>query len=105
MKQSVFSVTTPQVMMKASSATIGIDAWIENSERIIWLDCQPLLSAAVAERELANNSKTDSLSATASSCIGTLIEVQSLQLLSFLYCICHVVVVVQDSLADPVIIR
>ena len=104
-KQSVFSVTTPQVMMKASSATIGIDAWIENSERIIWLDCQPLLSAAVAERELANNSKTDSLSATASSCIGTLIEVQSLQLLSFLYCICHVVVVVQDSLADPVIIR
>ena len=61
--------------------------------------------AAVAERELANNSKTDGLSATASSCIGTLIEVQSLQLLSFLYCICHVVVVVQDSLADPVIIR
>ena len=94
------------MMVKASSATIGIDAWIENSERIIWLDCQPLLSAAVAERELASNSnKVDGLSATASSCIGTLIEVQSLQLLSFLYCICHVVVVVQDSLADPTIIR
>ena len=39
------------------------------------------------------------------SCIGTQVEVQSLQILSFLYCICHVLVVVQDSLADPNLIR
>ena len=38
-------------------------------------------------------------------CIGTSIEVQSLQLLSFLYCICHILIVVQDSLADPFLVR
>ena len=37
--------------------------------------------------------------------MGTLVEVQSLQLLSFLYCVCHVLVVVQDSLIDPNLVR
>jgi hypothetical protein len=40
-----------------------------------------------------------------SSCVGTSMEVQSLQLLSFLYCICHILIVVQDSLGDPNLIR
>ena len=99
-------MTTPQLMMKASSASIGINAFIEKTDRrIIWLDCQPLLSAAVAEREMASGNTKDLLASSASSCIGTLIEVQSLQLLSFLYCVCHVIVVVKDSLADPNMIR
>ena len=34
------------------SSTKGLDAFV-SSERVIWLDCQPLLSAAAAERELA----------------------------------------------------
>ena len=92
--------------MKASSASIGIDAFIEKTDRrIIWLDCQPLLPAAVAETELASGNSKDFLASSASSCIGTLMEVQSLQLLSFLYCVCHVIVVVKDSLADPNMIR
>ena len=47
----------------------------------------------------------ENLSKIDSSCIGTLMEVQSLQLLSFLYCISHILIVVQDSLGDPNLIR
>nr|CAG4642086.1 EOG090X0EPT [Eurycercus lamellatus] len=105
-KQTFFNIANPGVQMKGAVGTVGLDVYI-TSDRVIWLDCQPLLSAALAERELTSGfSKEyckDNLSN--SSCVGTLVEVQSLQLLSFLYCICHVLIVVQDSLADPNLIR
>ena len=55
-RQSVFNISTANLQLKGESSTIGLDAFI-SSDRIIWLDCQPLLSAAVAERELSSNSK------------------------------------------------
>nr|CAG4645159.1 EOG090X0EPT [Leptodora kindtii] len=107
-KQSVFNISTTNFQMKGETATSGIDAYICN-DRTIWLDCQPLLSAAVIERELASAYSKDVYKESSlkfeTSCIGTQVEVQSLQILSFLYCICHVLVVVQDSLADPNLIR
>nr|CAG4646614.1 EOG090X0EPT [Macrothrix elegans] len=107
-KQTVFSVSTSALQMKGLTGTTGLDAYVTN-DRIILLDCQPLISAAIAEKELATlsskDSYKDSLSKVDSSCVGTSVEVQSLQLLSFLYCICHVLIVVQDSLADPNLIR
>jgi hypothetical protein len=52
-RQTVFNISTASYQLKGESSTIGLDAFI-SSERIIWLDCQPLLSAAVAERELSS---------------------------------------------------
>lgn len=40
--------------MEGLTGTIGLDAFV-TGDRIIWLDCQPLLSAAIAEREIATN--------------------------------------------------
>ena len=125
----MFNISTASYQLKGESSSIGLDAFI-SSERIIWLDCQPLLSAAVAERELSSiyskyhkniiakysfytffyvshrdMYKESHSKMETSSCIGTMVEVQSLQLLSFLYCICHVLLVVQDCLADPNLIR
>nr|CAG4649730.1 EOG090X0EPT [Scapholeberis mucronata] len=107
-KKTVFSISTSSLQMKGLTGTIGMDAYV-TEDRVIWLDCQPLLSPAIAERELASNHSKDifkeNLSKLDSSCIGTLMEVQSLQLLSFLYCVCHILLVVQDSLGDPNLIR
>ncbi len=47
----------------------------------------------------------ESLAKPSEVCVGTTVEVQSLQTLSFLYCVCHVLLVVQDSLADPNLVR
>ena len=49
----MFNISTANYQLKGESSSIGLDAFI-SSERIIWLDCQPLLSAAVAERELSS---------------------------------------------------
>ncbi|XP_032794696.2 protein SMG9 [Daphnia magna] len=107
-KQTVFSVATSSLQMEGLTGTIGLDAFV-TGDRIIWLDCQPLLSAAIAEREIATNYNKDGYKEIhpklESSCVGTLVEVESLQLLSFLYCICHILIVVQDSLGDPNLIR
>nr|CAG4650528.1 EOG090X0EPT [Sida crystallina] len=108
-RQTVFNISTTSHQMKGESSTIGLDAYI-SSERVIWLDCQPLLSAAVAERELASSYSKEAYKEPlskmeASCCVGTTVEVESLQMLSFLYCICHVLLVVQDSLADPNLVR
>nr|CAG4637395.1 EOG090X0EPT [Ceriodaphnia reticulata] len=108
-KQTVFSVTTSNLQMKGLAGTLGLEAFV-TGDRVIWLDCQPLLSAAIAEREMTSSYSKDvykeNLSSKMdSSCVGTLMEVQSLQSLSYLYCICHILIVVQDSLGDPNLIR
>ncbi|XP_046453307.1 protein SMG9-like [Daphnia pulex] len=107
-KQTMFSIATSHLQMKGLTGTIGLDAYV-TEDRVIWLDCQPLLSAAIAEREIVANYSKDTykenLPKLESSCVGTSMEVQSLQLLSFLYCICHILIVVQDSLGDPNLIR
>ena len=53
-KQTVFSISTSNLQMKGLTGTVGMDAYV-TEDRIIWLDCQPLLSSAVAEREMASN--------------------------------------------------
>lgn len=40
--------------MKGLTGTIGLDAYV-TGDRVIWLDCQPLLSAAIAEREMTTS--------------------------------------------------
>jgi hypothetical protein len=40
--------------MKGLTGTIGLDAYV-TEDRVIWLDCQPLLSTAIAEREIVAN--------------------------------------------------
>jgi len=105
-KQTIFNISSSALQMKGETGTIGLDAYITD-DRIIWLDCQPLMSAAIAEIAITHSKDAykENMAKLDSLCIGTSIEVQSLQLLSFLYCICHILIVVQDSLADPFLIR
>ena len=50
--QAVFNISSSSLQMKGETGTIGLDAYVTN-DRTIWLDCQPLMSAALAERELS----------------------------------------------------
>jgi hypothetical protein len=50
----MFSIATSHLQMKGLTGTIGLDAYV-TEDRVIWLDCQPLLSAAIAEREIVAN--------------------------------------------------
>jgi len=105
-KQTVFNISSSALQMRGETGTIGLDAYITD-DRTIWLDCQPLMSAAIAEIAITHSkdSYKENMAKLDPLCVGTSIEVQSLQLLSFLYCICHILIVVQDSLADPFLIR
>ena len=48
MKQTVFNISSSALQMRGETGTIGLDAYITD-DRTIWLDCQPLMSAAIAE--------------------------------------------------------
>ena len=47
-KQTIFNISSSTLQMKGETGTIGLDAYITD-DRTIWLDCQPLMSAAIAE--------------------------------------------------------
>lgn len=82
-------------MEKCIHRTVGVDIYVTR-ERMIVLDTQPLLSPSMLEQYLKYDRKVPSEYSTAEICL----EVQALQLITFLYTVCHAVVVVQDHILD-----
>ena len=91
---------TPEQLEKSEHCTNGIRIFA-SFERVIFLDMQPLMSPSVMDR-LAQKEKKYSFDYGS---IQTTIEIQSLQMVALFLNICHVVLVVQDFILDPNIIR
>jgi len=80
---------------KCIHRTVGVDMYITPG-RLILLDTQPLLSPSMLDQYLRYDRKVPSEYSTAEICL----EIQALQILTFLYTVCHVVLVVQDHFTD-----
>jgi len=53
-KQTIFNIALSDSQMKGETGTVGLDAYV-TEDRTIWLDCQPLMSAAIAEIAIAHS--------------------------------------------------
>lgn len=79
---------------------------VVTSNRVILLDSQPVLSAAVMDKLVQQeNKKIPQPCSVEFSSIENAMEVQSLQIAAFLLSVCHVVLLVQDWFFDPNIVR
>ncbi|VVC30337.1 P-loop containing nucleoside triphosphate hydrolase [Cinara cedri] len=99
-KPNLFTTTSSEYLETSQNCTSGIDAYITKN-RIILLDCQPILSSSVA---YSASQKRMGQSIDQS---GLIIdnEIVSLQLTAFLMSVCHIVLVVQDWFFDSSIIK
>ncbi|CAG0887458.1 unnamed protein product [Darwinula stevensoni] len=99
-KSFPFMAETPEQLEMSEHCTNGIRIFA-SFERVIFLDMQPLMSPSVMDR-LAQKEKKYSFDY---GCLHTTIEIQALQMVALFLNICHVVLVVQDFVLDPNIIR
>nr|CAG4635759.1 EOG090X0EPT [Artemia franciscana] len=82
--------------------TSGIDAYI-TPERVILLDCQPVLSCSVMYSDIQAEWEKKIGFEFGSTEAGA--EMNSIQLISFLLSVCHVLLVVQDWTVDLNLLR
>ncbi|XP_076048398.1 nonsense-mediated mRNA decay factor SMG9 [Oratosquilla oratoria] len=81
-------------------ATNGVDIYV-TQDRLILLDCQPLLSPSIMDKLITHEKKfTSEYSST-----ENLMEIESLQLVTLMMSIAHVVILVQDYSLDPNMVR
>jgi len=99
-RPNLFATSTSEYLETTHNCTVGIDAYITKN-RIILLDCQPILSSSIA---YSSSHKRMGQSIDPS---GLLVdnEMISLQLAAFLLSVCHVVLLVQDWFFDPNIFK
>ncbi|XP_023329466.1 protein SMG9 [Eurytemora carolleeae] len=98
--EDIFRVQGFEHQMLGEHCTNGVDVYV-NSRRYILLDCQPLLSSSIMDRSIQLEKKFNAEFSTAENTI----EVQSLQLIGFIFSVCHVVILVQDWFMDTSLIR
>ncbi|XP_033100197.1 protein SMG9-like [Anneissia japonica] len=91
----IFKTQTPDIRELAGHQTSGADIYI-TAQRTIILDTQPVLSASVLDYLINHEKYIPSEMTSPENCV----EMQSLQLATFLMTVCHVVLVVQDWFAD-----
>lgn len=96
----VFPPQSREVREECGHMTNGIDIFV-TSQRVILLDCQPVLSASVLD-QLIHNEKKIPPEYTAAENFA---EIQSLQQVTFLLTVCNVVLVVQDWFTDMSLLR
>jgi hypothetical protein len=96
----VFPTTTSEYLETTQNCTSGIDAFITKN-RVILLDCQPILSSSVAY----STSQKRIVQSIDSSSLPFDNEMISLQLAAFLLSVCHIVLLVQDWFFDPNIFK
>lgn len=99
-RPNLFATSTTEYQETTQNYTSGIDAYITKN-RVILLDCQPILSSSVA---YSASQKRMGQSIDPS---GLLVdnEMVSLQLTAFLLSVCHIVLLVQDWFFDPNIFK
>ncbi|XP_062499749.1 nonsense-mediated mRNA decay factor SMG9-like [Corticium candelabrum] len=86
-----FKAESEETQMHASHETVGIDL-IATTERILLLDTEPIMSSSVLFQQLTKERFLPS-----DATLDKSIEIQSLQVASFIMSVCHVVVVVTDN--------
>ncbi|XP_071957965.1 nonsense-mediated mRNA decay factor SMG9-like [Antedon mediterranea] len=91
----IFKTQTPDVRELAGHQTSGVDVYV-TSQRTIILDTQPVLSASVLDYLINHEKFIPSEMTSSENCI----EIQSLQLATFLMTVSNVVLVVQNWFAD-----
>ncbi|XP_050429958.1 nonsense-mediated mRNA decay factor SMG9 [Adelges cooleyi] len=96
-KPNLFSSTTTEYIETAQNCTSGIHAYVMKN-RVILLDCQPILSSSVAY-----STSQKRIGQSMDTSIDN--EMVSLQLTAFLLSVCHVVLIVQDWFFDPNIFK
>ncbi|XP_013388010.1 protein SMG9 [Lingula anatina] len=99
-KSYIFKPQSREVREVCGHQTTGVDMYV-TSERTILLDCQPLLSASILDHMVHTEKKYPSEYSTTENCI----EMQSLQLMTFMMTVCNVVLVVQDWFTDANLLR
>ncbi|XP_019741809.1 protein SMG9 [Hippocampus comes] len=90
-----FRTQTQEMKERGGNQSTGIDFFI-TQERIIFLDTQPMLSPSILDHLINNDRKLP----PEYNLPYTYVEMQSLQIASFLFTVCHVVIVVQDWFTD-----
>ena len=96
----VFQPENREMREDALHQTMGVEMFA-SPERIIFLDSQALLSASVLDLVIQQEKKFPVEYSSAENYV----EMQSLQLASFLMTVCHVVIVAQDWFADLTLLR
>jgi len=91
-KFAAFRKQASEVKERGANQTFGVDFTV-TAERMILVDSQPLLSPALLEQLCADRKGDYNQHQT--------IQMQSLQLATFMLTVCHVVIVVQDYFTDP----
>ncbi|KAK2182826.1 hypothetical protein NP493_334g00018 [Ridgeia piscesae] len=99
-RSSVFRCQTREERETCCQQTFGIDMFV-TSERMIILDTQPLLSSAILDHMIHNDKKYSAEYSSVENCV----EIQSLQLASFMMTVCNVVIVVIDWFIDANLLR
>jgi protein SMG9 len=90
--------------------TEGIDAFI-TAERVILLDCQPVLSLSVLAKCINSDNPNSNRASTSGRedqdypLLENDMEIQSLQYAAFILSVCHVVLFIQDWVFDPDLVR
>ncbi|XP_063988808.1 nonsense-mediated mRNA decay factor SMG9 isoform X2 [Diachasmimorpha longicaudata] len=85
-----------------SNCTTGIDFYVTKN-RVIYLDTQPILSCAVMDATASSFEQKKNSSDFGNTEYN--LELQSLQFMTFLYSVCHVIIFVQDWFVDPNLVR
>lgn len=99
-RSCTFRPESLEQVMSACHGTNGIEIYI-TTERLMILDCQPLLSSSIMDKLITQEKKfTSDYNST-----ENLMEVESLQVLTLVMSIAHAVLLVQDAAADPTLIR
>eukprot|EP00308_Calcidiscus_leptoporus_P016788 CAMPEP_0119355114 /NCGR_PEP_ID=MMETSP1334-20130426/3995_1 /TAXON_ID=127549 /ORGANISM="Calcidiscus leptoporus, Strain RCC1130" /LENGTH=384 /DNA_ID=CAMNT_0007368839 /DNA_START=14 /DNA_END=1168 /DNA_ORIENTATION=- len=93
--EPTFAPQTTEVALRAAHQTEGIDVHV-TAERLILLDTQPMLSASVLLESVRRES---ALPAEVQS-HENLVALQSMRIAMLVLSVCHLVVLVQDSLVD-----
>uniref|UniRef100_A0A1B6E5D5 Protein SMG9 n=1 Tax=Clastoptera arizonana TaxID=38151 RepID=A0A1B6E5D5_9HEMI len=103
---SFFKTQTLDEQETGKNCTVGVDM-VVTTNRVILLDSQPMLSAAIMEKNFQPESsrKSSQPGSLEFSSIENAMEVQSLQIAAFLLSVCHVVLLVQDWFFDPNLVR
>ncbi|GAB1599005.1 protein SMG9-like [Argonauta hians] len=91
----IFQPQSKDTREVGSHQTTGVDMFVTN-DRVILLDTQPVLSASVLDMMIHHDKKYPAEYSTAENCM----EMQSLQLASFMMTVCNVLLVVQDWFTD-----
>lgn len=121
--KSFFRAQSFERQMSGEHGTNGVHAWISPKHRIILIDTQPINSSSCLDRAIQvkiflhssnkmalhwyknPNFQLDKKNSSDYSILEVTNEIQSLQLVTFLFNVCHVVLVGQEEKIDETSLR